>query len=141
MALSSSLEDYLENILLLTEQEGTVHVKDIADKLGVKMPSVTQAMQNLKQRDLINYEPYSEITLTSSGRYIAQKIQRRHRVFASFFRDVLGLSPEEASSNACRMEHAVDDVLLERLAEYLEFTKDHSASCAKLRHWKSNVAG
>lgn len=140
MALSSSLEDYLENILLLTEQEGTVHVKDIADKLGVKMPSVTQAMQNLRQRDLINYEPYSEITLTSSGRYIAQKIKRRHRVFASFFRDVLGLSPDEASSNACRMEHAVDDVLLERLAEYLEFTKDHSASCAKLRLWKSNVA-
>ena len=123
--LSASLEDYLEAIFNLSEAKDEVHVKAIAEELGVKMPSVTGALRKLNERKLVAYHPYETVQLTEEGRRIAEKIDRRHSVFTIFFADVLGLAPDVAEENACRMEHAVDDEALERLAWHVQF----AASC------------
>jgi len=113
--LSPSLEDYLEAVLDLVQAGPVARVRDIARRLGVGMPSVTVALRQLSARGLVNYDPYQVITLTEAGRAAGEEIERRHRVLESFLRDVLGLDKAIARANACRMEHAVDPVVLERL--------------------------
>ncbi len=120
-ALSASLEDYLEAILGLLDGDGEAHVSDIAERLGVTMPSVTGALHTLAERKLVNYQPYSTVTLTSRGRRIAEGVSHRHQVFSTFFGRVLGLKGRIAEENACRLEHAIDDEVLERLGEYIAF--------------------
>jgi DtxR family Mn-dependent transcriptional regulator len=119
--LSESLEDYLEAILELESTQKVARVKDIADKLGVLRGSVSTAIKKLADLGLIHYEPYSFITLTSSGRKAASLISRRHTILLRFLRDVLKLDPEQAEQNACRMEHAMDDSTVERLVQFIEY--------------------
>ncbi len=116
LRLSTSLEDYLEAILNLERTQRVARVKDIADLLGVKMPSVTAAMKSLRDRDLINYERNSYISLTDNGLQAAESVRRRHRILRSFLQNVLLLSPEEAQEQACRIEHSIDAVTADRIA-------------------------
>jgi DtxR family Mn-dependent transcriptional regulator len=86
--LSESLEDYLETILDLEKTNKVARVKDIAEKMGVLRGSVTGALKNLAEKKLINYEPYSFITLTRKGATIAREITRRHEVLKDFLHNV-----------------------------------------------------
>lgn len=119
--LTPSLEDYLEAILYLIRKGRVARVRDIAKRLGIGMPSVTVALRALSQRKLVNYDPYQVITLTDHGREVAEEISRWHQVLRRFLTEVLGLDAETAEANACRMEHAVDATLLERLSRFAEF--------------------
>ena len=119
--LSESLEDYLETILLLEQTNKVARVKDIADKLGVLRGSVTGALKALAEKGLINYEPYSFITLTRKGAGIAKEIARRHEVIKDFLQCVLLLPPDRAEENACRMEHAMDKAVIDRLVRFIEY--------------------
>jgi DtxR family Mn-dependent transcriptional regulator len=119
--LSESLEDYLEAILELERTQKVARVKDIADRLGVLRGSVSTAIKKLADLGLIHYEPYSFITLTSSGRKAASLISRRHKILLRFLRDVLKLDSEQAEQNACRMEHAMDDSTVDRLVQFIEY--------------------
>ena len=121
--LTPSLEDYLEAILHLIRKDRVARVRDIAKRLGVGMPSVTVALKALAQRKLVNYEAYHVITLTDHGRDVAEEISRWHLVLRRFLTEVLGLDSEIAEANACRMEHAVDATLLERLSRFAEFIR------------------
>ena len=96
-------------------------VKDIADRLGVLRGSVTGALKTLAEKNLINYEPYSYITLTRKGMAIAKEINRRHTVIQTFLEDVLLLEPEKAEANACRMEHAMDKAAIDRLVQFIDY--------------------
>lgn len=122
-ALSASLEDYLEVIFHLEQSNRVARAKDIADQMNVQRASVTGALKALSGRGLINYSPYSYITLTVTGREIARDVIRRHRALKEFFMSMLQLSPEEAEANACRIEHAIDPQAIERLVRFLEFIK------------------
>lgn len=122
--LTRSQEDYLEAIWALIGENRVARVRDIAHRLGVSMPSVTAALRTLAGRDLVNYDPYQVITLTESGRKAAQEVDRRHHVLRDFLTDVLGLDAPRAEANACRMEHAVDREVLERIARLTEALKD-----------------
>ena len=122
-ALSASLEDYLEAILVLVDEWGHAHVKSIAERLDVTMPSVTGALHNLAERGLVNYHPYSTVTLTERGLKIASRVRNRHRAFHTFFEQVLGVAPDVAAENACRIEHAVDQTVLDCLVAFLEATR------------------
>jgi DtxR family Mn-dependent transcriptional regulator len=97
--------------------------KDIADQMSVQRASVTGALKALAGRGLINYSPYSYITLTSAGRTVARDIIRRHETLKEFFIAALQLGPEEAEANACRIEHAIDPIAVDRLVSFLEFIK------------------
>ncbi|MCE5336632.1 MAG: metal-dependent transcriptional regulator [Desulfobacteraceae bacterium] len=121
--LSASLEDYLEVIFHLERSNRVARAKDIADQMNVQRASVTGALKSLAGRGLINYSPYSYITLTSAGREIARDVIRRHQTLKEFFMLTLQLSAEDAEANACRMEHAIDPQAVERLVRFLEFIR------------------
>ncbi len=121
MILSESLEDYLEVILKLEQTNKVARAKDIADKMNVKQGSVTSVLRNLLDKQLINYEPYSFITLTPAGKKIAGEITRRHAVLKNFLLNVLKLDEDTAEANACRMEHAIDRKAMERLLYFFKY--------------------
>lgn len=121
--LSASMEDYLEAILLLVRQKRVARVRDIANRIGVAMPSVTAALKSLSKSGLVNYDPYQAVTLTRPGHEYAERVSGRHIALRRFLTGVLGMDSESADANACRMEHAVDDALLERLADFAEFIR------------------
>lgn len=119
--LSESLEDYLEIILALEKTNKVARVKDIAEKMGVLRGSVTGALRSLAEKNLINYEPYSFITLTRKGSEIAKEITWRHSVIKDFLHNVLLLEEDMSEKNACRMEHAIGKTAIERLVKFIEY--------------------
>lgn len=119
--LSESLEDYLETILQLEQSQKVARGKDIADHMGVRRGSVTGALKTLAEKGLINYAPYSFITLTPQGEVIAREVARRHKIIKAFLQNVLLLEEENADENACRMEHAMDKTAIDRLVQFIEY--------------------
>lgn len=123
-SISASLEDYLEAIYHICSAKQAARAKDIVQRLGVHNSSVTQALRSLGEKGLINYAPYDIVTLTPAGRELAENVLRRHRTLHSFLTNVLAIDPETAEESACRMEHAIGGVILERLVHFLEFLDD-----------------
>jgi len=119
--LSESIEDFLEVILDLELKNKVARAKDIAEKLGIQRGSVTGALKNLEAKNLINYAPYSFITLTKEGAKIAKSITRRHEILRNFLLKILQFDEKAAEETACRMEHAIDEEGINRLVMFLEF--------------------
>lgn len=94
LELTKSNEDYLEAIGLLSEKNGTAQVRDIAEMLKVKMPSVTSAVKQLADMGLVEYTQYAPVKLTPQGRRIAGKIIVSHGILFDFLREELALSEE-----------------------------------------------
>lgn len=113
--ISSSLEDYLEAIADLIDANGHAHSKELADRLQVKMPSVTNALQALAARDLIVYRSHQPVVLTAMGAQAAEIIRKRHQCLCRFFEDVLALSHDEADATACKVEHDINENVLNKL--------------------------
>ncbi len=121
--LSASLEDYLEAIHEILEKRQAVRAKDIAAHLGVKAPSVTNALHMLAEKNLINYAPYDIITLTDEGSRMACDVAKRHSTLHYFLKEILGLDEQEAQESACRLEHAISPAVLERLICFVNFVQ------------------
>jgi len=121
--LSSNMEDYLETIFLLIKEFTVARSKDISRKLKVSRSSVTGALRALGTRGLVNYEPYGYVTLTQQGTKIATRVLRRHEALRDFFVNVLSVPEAEADRSACRMEHGVSKLIIDRLIEFAEFTE------------------
>jgi len=119
--LTESMENYLEAIFNLEITQKVARVKDIAKKLSLQRGSVSGALKSLEEKGLINYEPYSFITLTAAGKKIAQEIAHRHEVLKDFLLNVLQIEPLIAESTACRMEHVIDKTTLDRLVCFIEY--------------------
>ena len=119
--LSSSLENYLETIYHLEAENKVARVRDIALKLEVKSSSVTHALRTLSARELVNYSPYSVITLTAEGRRLAEEVVKRHQVLKDFLISVLNINTDEAETTACSLEHSISSTVASRLTEYLEY--------------------
>ncbi len=120
-SLSPEMEDYLEAIAALQSDSGAARVTDIADRLAVRKPSVTQALRALAERGLLFYKPYQSPRLTQAGRQIAERVQRRHDLLKRFLTDVLLIEEKVAEANACRLEHAVDKDVLQHLTHFVDF--------------------
>ena len=118
--LTESLEDYLEAIAELSATEGHAHTKEIADKLKVKMPSVTGALRQLAQMGYIVYNTHYPVTLTEKGKLIAEQVAARHKVLKKFFIDILGMFPEAATEAACHLEHLIDEDTANRFVLFSE---------------------
>jgi DtxR family Mn-dependent transcriptional regulator len=121
--LSASQEDYLEMIFFLSREEGRARPKDIATRMKVRAASVTGALKALAEKGLINYAPYSPVTLTPDGREIAGRIAVKHEALLHFFTQVLGIDAAEAEEFSCTMEHTIPDHILQRLVSFAEFTE------------------
>jgi DtxR family Mn-dependent transcriptional regulator len=124
--LSQSLEDYLETIYTQTTTKGCAKVTDIANALNVKKASVTGALNVLCEKGLINYAPYSAITLTNEGKTEAEKILLKHKVMTNFFKNVLYLNEEEATQNACKMEHIMSSEMFNRIHKLSHFLQNYA---------------
>jgi len=117
------MEDYLETILNLERDKKFVRVKDIAQKMEVKLPTVTSMLNNLVGRGLIHHEKYEYVELTNQGKRIAKDIYRRHVIFRDFLTGILNVDIKTAEEDACKMEHAVSPVTLERFVKFMEFVE------------------
>jgi len=118
---SASMEDYLEAIANLGEGRKVVRVKQISQMLGVKMPSVTSALRKLSEQELVEHERYGHIKLTREGNKVARNVIRRHKALTRFFTQALGIDQETAEEDACRIEHVISSLSMERLAKFVEF--------------------
>ena len=118
--LSASLEDYLEAIYHFTQEKSFAQANQVAQALGVGKSSVTWALNQLQQKGLINHAPYEAITLTDTGRLLAQKVVRSHEGIKRFLMQVLAVPEDMAQENACRMEHVIEREIMERMGRFTE---------------------
>ncbi len=119
MKISASGQDYLEALLELSEEGGSVRSVDVAKRIGVSRASVNKAMNVLKESGLVEQERYAEITLTDEGIRTAKAVYKRHAILKRFLTDVLGVSEANAENDACRMEHVISIETLEKLQRFL----------------------
>lgn len=106
MHINESAENYLETILMLSQSLPVVRAVDIANELGFKKSSVSIAMKNLREKQYITVSNAGFITLTESGREIAEMIYERHKYISSWLVS-LGVSEEIAIKDACKIEHVI----------------------------------
>ena len=119
MKIHESAENYLETILILQKRQGQVRSIDIASELSFSKPSVSVAMKNLRLNGYIDVSKDGYITLLDKGREIAEKMYERHTLFSDWL-IALGVSPQVAAEDACRIEHVISD-------ETFEAFKAHAA--------------
>ncbi|MCK4304364.1 MAG: metal-dependent transcriptional regulator [Candidatus Eisenbacteria sp.] len=121
MALSETLEDYLEIILQLSLRHKNVRVTDIAQAKKVRMPTVTWALGRLSEKGLVHYRARQYVQLTDLGGAIARKTSSRHRFLMHFLSRILGVPADAAEQDACGLEHHLSSHSLERLAAFVEY--------------------
>lgn len=119
--LTAAMEDYLEVIFNISKEKRVVRVKDIAHRLEVKMPTVTNMLKTLSKRGLIDYKKYEYLELTDKGSKIGNEINQRHIVLRTFLTDILKIDLKQADGEACKMEHAISALTLNRFIEFMEF--------------------
>lgn len=119
MALLESGEMYLETIHVLSKINPHVRSIDISEHMGYSKPSVSRAVGILKQGGYILVDKDGFITLTDSGKAVAEKIFQRHTVISTLLIR-LGVSPEVAAEDACRIEHAISDESFTAIKAHLE---------------------
>ena len=119
MNIQESAEMYLETIQVLSEQLEHVRSIDICHKMNFSKPSVSRAMKNLKAEDYIDISDEGYIALKEKGFAIANKIYERHKALTSFF-VALGVSPETAEEDACRIEHVISDETFEKIKKKMK---------------------
>ena len=119
MRLQESGEMYLEAILVLFRKNGHVRSVDISEYLGYSKPSVSRAVGVLKTGEYISVDHDGSITLTDSGRVIAEKIYERHTVLTVLLVR-MGVSRDVAAADACRLEHAISDESFQAIKNYAQ---------------------
>ena len=119
MKIHKSAEDYLEMILMLTEQKGYARSIDIAAGLSVSKPSVSYAMKQLRENGYILMGDDNRITLTEQGEAIARRIWERHNLLTSFFIR-LGVSESVARADACKIEHDLSDETFDAIRRHAQ---------------------
>src|SRR5713101_359425 len=115
-AYSRSIEDYLKTILELGSDQTPAQTTAIAESLAVAPPSVSGMLKRLAEARLIEHQPYRGVVLTAAGRRVALKVVRRHRILESYLMSKLGYDWDTVHEEAERLEHAVSDQLIERMA-------------------------
>lgn len=117
--IGKSAEDYLESMIILKEKNGYIRSVDIATYLGVTKPSVSNAMKRLREEGYIEMNRSGFITVTEKGMEIADKIYTRHKKLTDFF-VALGVDPEIAEDDACKIEHDLSDATFDAICSHIE---------------------
>lgn len=119
MHINESAENYLETILMLSKKLPVVRSVDIANELGFKKSSVSIAMKHLRENKHIVVSDAGFITLTPSGKQIAEMIYERHEVISSWLIH-LGVNEETALEDACKMEHVISKESFEAIKRHIK---------------------
>ena len=123
MPIQESGEMYLETILLLSRKAAPVRSMDVAQHLGVSRPSVSRAMAILKSGNYVNIDDQGYISLSESGRGIAENIYERHVVLTAFL-EGMGVKKQTAEEDACRIEHIISDEAFKKIKQYINENGD-----------------
>lgn len=113
-----SVEDYLETILILNGKLANVRSIDIANELNYSKPSVSVAMKNLRQRNYITVTEDGYIRLTDEGQKLAEAVYERHSILSEWLIR-LGVTPDIAIADACKMEHDISAESFDAIKKYL----------------------
>lgn len=119
MVIHESAEDYLESILILHQRRGMVRSIDIVNELGFSKPSVSIAMKKLRESGYITMAADGTITLNESGLEIANRVYSRHKAITKLF-ELLGVEPEQAAADACKVEHDLSDETFRCIRAFVE---------------------
>ena len=129
--MSRSLEDCLEAMHMLQIEGKSIRVKYLAERLGIKPPSVVETLRRLDDLKLVSYEKYGDITLTERGEEVAAQIYLGHVTTSKFLTKVLKLDEKTAESDACRIEHVLSPLALRRLKKLIDFIEN--SPCERVR--------
>lgn len=119
MHINESAENYLETILMLSGKLPVVRSVDVATELGFKKSSVSVAMKNLREKEHIVVSKEGYITLTESGKAIAEMIFERHELLTTWLIQ-LGVDPQVAADDACRIEHVISTESFHAIKQHAE---------------------
>lgn len=131
--LTSTMEDYLEAIYDLNQEHPSVRVRDIAQKLDVKMPTVTSMLKSLNEKGYVNYEKYEYVELTDEGTNVGKEMRYRHDVIYEFLTKTLEIDLKTGDIEACKIEHSLNSDTLKRMIAFMNFLKLHPEIND---HWK-----
>ena len=118
MRVQESKENYIEAILVLSKQKGQVRSIDVANYLEFSKPSVSVAMANLRQAELITVDENGFIHLTDDGRKLANQVYERHQLLTDLLTRI-GVSEKVAAEDACRIEHVLSQDSFDKIKEYI----------------------
>lgn len=119
MAVNESAENYLETILILSKELPVVRAVDIANELGFKKSSVSIAMKHLREHEHITVTDAGFITLTETGKTIAEMIYERHELLSTWLQE-LGVPKNVATEDACKMEHVISTESFDAIKKRLQ---------------------
>lgn len=119
LKIQESAENYLEAILVLGLKNPSVRSVDIAAQLNFSKPSVSVAMKNLRENGYINMSAEGRITLTDKGREIAENVYEKHTLLTKWL-VFLGVDPEIAAADACKMEHVISKESFEAIKNHVK---------------------
>lgn len=125
---SENREDYLINILRLSEGKGLVRTSELASYMKVAPASVTEMLRVLSDAGYVNYQKYQGVTLTPEGLAYARNIRRKHHIIERFLIEVLGVDHEDAHEEACLIEHSISDDSINRICRMIGTKVDHDCS-------------
>lgn len=116
ISLTSSMEDYLEAVLVLQQKHGYIRCVDVAGYLGVTKPSVSRAVKELSKKKCLLKKDDGTLSLTEQGRQIAQQIYEKHQFFTKQLIEA-GVPRDIAVQDACRLEHVITETSFNKLKE------------------------
>lgn len=119
MRLQESGEMYLESILILTRKSNVVRAIDVGEHMGFSKPSVSRAMGLLREGGFIKIDKDGTISLTDTGKNVAEKIYERHTLITKFLVK-LGVDEKIAAEDACKIEHDISDASFEAIKRYAD---------------------
>lgn len=117
MTLQESAEMYLETIYILTQSKPDIHAIDVVEYMGFSKPSVSRALKILRENGYLEIDQNHHLTLTDSGKRVAASMYERHTILTRCLIR-LGVSPETAEKDACRMEHVISEESFEALKKH-----------------------
>ena len=121
MVLQESGEMYLETILILSENGKSVRSIDVAEQMHFSKPSVSRAMSKLREGGYILMDKTGYITLTETGKSVAEMIYERHVVLSAFLKSI-GVDPVIAANDACKIEHAISPESFEAIKQHISLS-------------------
>ena len=118
MTIQESAEMYLETIFILTRSKPDVHSIDVVDYMGFSKPSVSRAVKLLKENGYIEVDENRHLSLTETGKAIAESMYDRHTVLSQALMS-LGIDEDTAVKDACRIEHVISEASFQAIKKVL----------------------
>lgn len=124
--ITQGLEDYIEIIYNKISNGEDIKAVDIAHEFGVSRSSVSEALIRLADKDLIIYEGRKGIKITPKGEAEAKKVIKKHKILSEFFCDILGIDEIISQQNACKIEHVIDETVIEKIKSFSAYCKKYN---------------